>query len=260
MVYSLRRSAELAVALLSEPGFLPAAVRWPTFSLTSFLMVSRLAKLGIMPSTVVDVGANVGQFAVAIAKIFPQAAVHSYEPVPESYAKLLELASRLPNLKVCQLALGETEGELAFHVNSHTHSSSALPLAEIHKSAFPSAREVKGITVKAATLDCVYNQVALAPPVFLKLDVQGYEEQVLKGGLRFLDQVDYVLAELSFEPLYLGEKSAQAMVTFMGDLGFEFIQPVGFLEDPRNGKYLQIDALFASRKISRDGRPGCATL
>lgn len=221
-------------------------------------MVSRLARLGIVPGTVVDVGANVGQFAVASAKVFPRAVVHSYEPVPESYHKLLKTASKLSNLKTYQLAVGEAEGEIGFNVNSHSHSSSALPLADAHKGAFPLAREVKGITVKTVTLDNVYAGVDLQSPIFLKLDVQGYEERVLRGGTVFLERVDYVLVELSFEPLYVGEMSAHAMLILMADLGFEFTQPVSFLQDPRNGKYLQIDALFA-RKVRRSVRSDCAT-
>ncbi len=221
-------------------------------------MVSRLAKLGIMPGTIVDVGANVGQFAVATAKIFPGAVVHSYEPAPESYSKLSGLTSRLSNLKTYQLALGEADGEIGFHVNSHAHSSSALTLADAHKSAFPSALEVKTITVKMATLDRVYDGVELASPVFLKLDVQGYEERVLMGAVRFLDRVDYVIAEVYFVPLYIGEKPAQGMITLMGELGFEFAQPVGFLTDPHSGKYLQFDALFVRKNIPQNSRSGCA--
>src|SRR6185295_7058530 len=112
-----------------------AAILWPIFSVTSFLMVSRLFRLGLSLGTIVDVGANVGQFAVASAKYFPNASIHSYEPVPECFLRLQRAAARLNNLKACELALSAEVGELSMNVNSHTQSSSVLPLAKLHRAA-----------------------------------------------------------------------------------------------------------------------------
>ncbi len=244
MRHALHHQAEQALSLFSETGFLPALLSWPKFSVTSFLMVSRLVRFGIRPKTIIDVGANVGQFAVSAAKCFPEAMVHSYEPVPECYAELERTARRFPNICTSPLALGDTAGELNFHINSHTHSSSVLPLSENHKRAFPSAREVRTIPVRVSTLDLEYGAADLAGPVLLKIDVQGYEANVLAGAKKVLPSIDYVVVEVSFQPLYAEERSLKDIFAFLDGFGLEFLQPVSFLPDPASGKYLQMDALF----------------
>ncbi len=210
-------------------------------------MVSRLVRFGIHPKTIIDVGANVGQFAVSAAKCFPEAVVHSYEPVPECHAELERTAKKFRNIHTSPLALGETPGEAAFHVNSHTHSSSVLALAENHKRAFPSAREVRTIPICVSTLDREYEAADLMGPVLLKLDVQGYEKQVLAGAKNTLPRIDYVLVEVSFRPLYEGESTFDEIFAFLNGFGFEFLQPVSFFPDPASGRYLQMDALFGRR-------------
>jgi FkbM family methyltransferase len=248
MRYELSEKAELAIALLCEQGFIRALTTWPVFSVTSFLMISRLSRWGFRPRTVIDVGANVGQFAVSASMLFPEAAVYSYEPVPECFAKLAKAASKLNNMVAHPIALGDTDGELQFHVNSHSHSSSALALTQEHKKAFPFAQETKAITVPMRTLDGEYDSKELVSPVLLKLDVQGFEDRVLKGGTNTLTRVDYIVIEMSFKPMYLGENTFHPMLDLLDSLGFDFKQPIGFLNDPASGKYLQMDALFERRR------------
>lgn len=225
-----------------------AMLSWPKFSVTSFVMVSDLVRQGIMPRTVLDIGANVGQFAVASAKLFPGTCVHSFEPNPDSFARLQENVRQLRTVSVYPLALGEEEGEATFHVNSHSHSSSILPLTENHRRAFPIANEVGTIQVKVSTLDKIFAGVELASPVLLKLDVQGFEAQVLRGGVDTLKQVDHLVLEASFKPMYQGEMLFLEMVRFVEGLGFTFLRPIGLLSDPQSGEIVQMDALFCKAK------------
>lgn len=223
---------------------LKAVISWPKFSLTSFTMVSGLVRQGILPNTVIDVGANVGQFAVASAKLFPNVAVHSFEPNPECVSLLRKHVDPLGNVLVYPLALGDEAGELDFHVNSHSHSSSILPLAKNHLDAFPNARELSTIKVEVSTLDKVFSCAELPSPVLLKLDVQGYEAQALRGAVVTLKRVDYVILEASFKPMYHGESLFMDIVCLMESYGFHFLRPVGWLPDPHTGEIIQMDALF----------------
>jgi FkbM family methyltransferase len=208
-------------------------------------MVSCLARQGIKPKTVIDVGANVGQFAIACAKIFRDVSVHSFEALPECAQQLKRNVAGLGGVRVYPLALGGESGEVTMHVNSHSHSSSMLALGERHKRAFPGAREIDSIKVNMSTLDLVMKPIPLERPVLLKLDVQGYEPQVLEGATETLDRVDYVLLEASFRPLYEGEKTFTEIARSMEQRGFAFLRPAGWLADPRSGEILQMDALFA---------------
>ena len=229
---------------LSSPSAWFALVSWPKFSLTSHRMILSLMRQGISPKTVIDVGANVGQFAVACNKIFSGATVHSFEPLPECVVKLKQNVVKLADVCVYPIALGGQSGEVMFHVNSHSHSSSVLALGELHHKAFPHAREMHTIKVPLSTLDFEMRSISLEGPVLLKLDVQGYEPQVLEGATETLKRVDYVLLEASFRQLYEGEKTFMEIARTMQDRGFEFLRPMGWLNDPRTGETLQMDALF----------------
>jgi FkbM family methyltransferase len=228
-----------------NPSAWHALIAWSKFSLTSHRMVSSLMRQGIIPKTVIDVGANVGQFTVACAKMFPGASIHSFEPLPGCVRQLQRNVGGLDGVRVYPLALGEASGEVTMHVNSHSQSSSVLALGKRHRSAFPDAREIDAIKVNMSTLDLAMRPIPLEHPVLLKLDVQGYEAQVLQGAAETLDRVDYVLLETSFRPLYEGEKTFSEIARSMEQRGFEFLRPVGWLSEPHNGEVLQMDALFA---------------
>jgi FkbM family methyltransferase len=240
----LIQGAKVALSLLEAPNSIKALVSWPKFSVSSYFMVSRLLKQGVRPRTVLDVGANAGQFAVASAKLFLGARVHSFEPVPGCAEELRKNVSSLANVSVASIALGDDEGTLQFYVNSHSHSSSALPLAKAHRAAFPEAKEERVIEVEVSTLDQVFEGVSLERPALLKLDVQGYEERVLRGGEKTLRNVDYVVMEVSFEPMYEGETPFIEMARRMEGYSFRFERPVGWLSAPGTGETLQMDALF----------------
>jgi FkbM family methyltransferase len=241
------------VNLLLDPGAIWAIATWPRFSITSFKMISALARQGIVPRTVIDVGANIGQFAIAAAMIFPEAQIHSFEPVPETASALKKNVRTLPNVKVYPLALGERQGHCTFHVNSHSHSSSILALGESHRAVFPDEREVRTIDVELTTLDAVFEKVDLKPPVLLKLDVQGYEAKTFAGGPRTLKRCDYVVAETSFKPMYQGEIPFIEILAMIQRSNFEFLRPIGWLTDPHIGEVLQMDALF-QRKNPSEGQ------
>lgn len=237
---------ENIISLLTAPSIWHAIFSWPKFSLTSYRMVSSLMRQGVSPKTVIDVGANVGQFAVACAKIFPGVTVHSFEPHPECLKRLKQNMARFGSVCIYPVALGEQSGEVLFHVNSHSHSNSILALGERHRRAFPHAREIDTIKVKISTLDHEMEVVELERPLLLKLDIQGYEPQVLEGATATLKNVDYVLLEASFRPLYEGERPFMEIARMMEERGFEFLRPVSWLTDPKSGEILQMDALFAN--------------
>ncbi|CAK0781270.1 FkbM family methyltransferase [Gammaproteobacteria bacterium] len=234
--------------LLGEPGMVKALMSWPKFSFTSYQMIAGLIRQGIVPKTIVDVGANTGQFTVASAKLIPGVCIYSFEPQPACIAVLERNLSSLDNVTLHPLALGEAEGEVLFNLNTHSHSSSFLQLADAHRAAFPQAQETKRIPVKVSTLDLVFGENRLERPVLLKLDVQGYETQVLSGAKTTLQQVDYVVLEASFKPMYEGEPLFLDIMRIMEGHGFSFLRPVGWLTDPTTGEVLQMDALFINSR------------
>ncbi|MBI5450833.1 MAG: FkbM family methyltransferase [Gammaproteobacteria bacterium] len=237
--------------VLSDWRALHALLTWPKFSLTSYFMVRDLACQGIRPVTILDVGANVGQFAVAAARFYPQARIYSFEPVPDCIAALRSNTAQLANVTVIALALGEVEGQAAMHVNRHRHSSSLLPMTQQHLHAFPDAQEEGIESIRVSTLDEQTAALTLSHPCLLKLDVQGFERQVLAGGRQTLQQVDYIIVEASLKPLYQGEMLFMELIEFMRQFGFEFQRPLDWLKSPQTGEVLQMDALFVRQPANR---------
>src|SRR5258708_37960416 len=90
------RLASIVALLLEHPGALRAMLRWPCFSVTSYRMVDDLRRQGVRPRTVIDVGANVGQFALAALELWAPAALHAFEPVEEAHRALRRHLARYP--------------------------------------------------------------------------------------------------------------------------------------------------------------------
>jgi FkbM family methyltransferase len=231
-------------SLLQNAQSIKALLTWPEFSITSFNVASGLARQGVLPGTVLDVGANVGQFAVASAKLFPNVEIHSFEPVPACAKRLRKNVSGLENVTVYPFALGDREGEVTFRVNSDDQQSSILPFAQVRRDAFPDARETQMLKMKISTLDQVFRDIEFRLPVLLKLDVQGYEAQTICGGTETLKRVSYVVLEASFEPTYEGELPFINLVQMMEEHSFRFERPMSCYAIPGSDEIIEMDALF----------------
>lgn len=232
------------VTLLTDPHAIAACLTWPRFSFASYSITTGLARQGVMPRTVIDVGANVGQFAIASAKTFPGAKVYSFEPAPDCVESLRSNTRALSGIEIFPVAVGDTSGTVELHVNRHAHSSSLLPLDARHRDAFPEAVETGSVAVPLRTIDEMLDGKDLPYPVLMKLDVQGYEPQALRGAVRTLARIDYLLIEVSFKPMYQGEMLFDQVAALAEQLGFRFLRPLDWLAHPGSGEILQMDALF----------------
>jgi FkbM family methyltransferase len=233
-----------AMDFLMEPGSWLAAVLWPRFSMTSYMMVKRLVRQGVRPRTVIDIGANTGQFAIATARLWAPQTLIVVEPLPQACDRLREMFGRQPGVEVHACAIGDVPGKAIFHVSQHIHCSSLLRQNDIHRQAFPEAAPGGEIQVEIRTIDEVVGGRDLPRPSLLKLDIQGYELRALSGAAETLRRIDLVLVEASMRPMYDGEAIFSALQDYLRVAGFVFERPVDFLADPRTGEILQMDCLF----------------
>ena len=192
----LRR--KVARALL-RCGYDVHRIRPPLAYLETFMQRQRI-------DTILDVGANTGQFGWEMRRAGYDGRIISFEPLSGAHADLTLRARQDPLWTVApRIALGSEEGEIAIHVSGFSPASSVLPICDWYREASPEVESVGTETVPCRRLDTV------APPYLkngnrslLKLDVQGYEKQVLDGATNVLQLFAGVYLELSLEPLYKG--------------------------------------------------------
>lgn len=192
--------------------------------------------------TIIDVGANEGQFAEKMTRLFPNAGIYCFEPLPSVFEKLKNNFASKPNFTFHNFGLADCEAVVTMHENEYSPSSSMLEMLELHKSNFSFAVNSKEVKVKVERLDHFF-QRNLDDPILLKIDVQGYELPVLLGGQSVLSRCRMVIVETSFHPLYKNQHLFADLYEHLTVRGFRF---VGNLEQlvAKNGKMLQGDSVF----------------
>ena len=160
---------------------------------------------------VLDIGAPEGGFGQQPRRCGYRGRIVSFEPIPELHAKLTQAARSDPGWQVGPpIALGATAGTAPINVHAESSISSFLELERTPYSdaeptrVAPRRREV----VRVVRLDDIYDEyVPAGAGVLLKLDVQGFEDQVLAGATESLNKVAAVFIEVSLVPLYAGQKT-----------------------------------------------------
>jgi FkbM family methyltransferase len=189
--------------------------------------------------TIVDVGANKGQFATFARARWPQARLICFEPLARPRARLAAVIAGAAEIYF--FALGQVEGKAQMHLASREDSSSLLPLGDTQKRLFE--MQQKGLlTVPVHRLDSVLDGDTLVGPVLLKIDVQGFEYEVLMGAAGVMNQVVAVYVECSFLELYTHQKLASDVADLLGKIGFS--ETGRFNRCIRDGVEVQADILF----------------
>ena len=196
-------------------------------------------------NTVLDIGANAGQFAIEINGFLPSAHIYSFEPLKDIYIKLLKNTKRIPAIKAFNMALGESCGTMRIYRNNFSAASSMLDLADLTKDAFPFTKDTVGEEIFVSTLDdMVDTDIDVKKEVLLKMDVQGYEDKVIAGGKNTLGMTSVVLVEVCFKELYKGQMLFDGLRMKLGEFGFNFEGIIYTSLHPKTGMPLFADAVF----------------
>jgi FkbM family methyltransferase len=197
-------------------------------------------------SHVIDVGANVGQFAKGLRRrVRFTGEITSFEPLSSAYSELSEYAENDPCWTAVNCGLGAHDGTLDINISENSVSSSFLSMLPSCEEAAPESKYVSHESVRVTTLDAVFKQYCSnSDSIYLKMDTQGFEKQVLDGGKNVLSYIDTVELELSLEPLYAEQMLFLEMCQFMSSLGYRIVSIEPGFSDPRTGAVLQVDGIF----------------
>jgi FkbM family methyltransferase len=168
---------------------------------------------------VVDVGANVGQFATAIRRAGYRGPIISFEPVPEAVAELQGRSASDPDWTVQRVAVGDRPGALELNVSEATNTSSFLGVKDEYVAGFPPARVRRSEQVSIATIDDLMRE-APYERIFLKTDTQGYDLKVLVGASQTIPRTIGIQIELSVVAIYDDMPNYVEALAVLSELGF----------------------------------------
>ncbi len=212
-----------------------------------FNVVRLLTHFGI--DCVVDIGANSGGFASAIRGLGYSGRIISLEPLSGPFELLAAQASTDPGWDAIRVAAGSEDGEIRINIAGNGGaSSSVLAMLDTHANAAPESRYVGTEAVPQRRLDGLLPEYGIdsSHPVFLKLDVQGYEVAVLDGAVELFGAgaIAGLQMELSLVPLYAGAITYKEGLDRAERLGMSLMGLIPGFPDPLSGRLLQFDAVF----------------
>jgi len=201
-------------------------------------------------TTVLDIGANEGQFAKQIRNLGYCGKIISFEPLSSARKKLTHLSKKDNDWIVYdQCAIGDKDGSVNFNISSNSVSSSALAMLKSHSSASPESVYIGSETVPIIKLDSIINEILdKNANLFIKVDTQGYEKKVFDGAEKTLDKVSGIICELSLVPLYEGQYLWRQIIEYLDTKGFMLWAIQKGFTDPNTGQSLQMDGIFLRKK------------
>jgi FkbM family methyltransferase len=235
----LRRFAKV-ITLLQDP-FWRRALRLGVAAAVEHQPLRRL----LVPATLIDVGANKGQFSAFACRTWPFCKIAAFEPMPGPARVFRHLFEGHANVNLHEFALGASNSRAPIYVSKREDSSSLLPISELMDRVMPEAAfSGYEMVVEVRRLDSFIPSYELVAPVLLKLDVQGYELETLIGAELLLPHIDYVYVECSHLQLYAGQPLLDDIDAFMKRSGFALTTR---LNESRldDGRAFQCDCLFA---------------
>ena len=194
------------------------------------------------PNTIIDIGSNKGQFMILIEKMFPNKIIYSFEPIEEMLQKQKKFFYYKKNVFFNNFALGNEISKKDFFITNRKDSSSFLKIVENkNKSKNYEIKEKRQIQIN--TLDNYFLDKNIILPILIKIDVQGFELEVLKGSKELLKKTDYLLLEVSDSEMYRSQASEVAVIEFLKRLNFQIYKSSNW-KSIKNTSFNQRDILF----------------
>lgn len=201
--------------------------------------------------TVIDVGANIGQFGLSLLQNNYQGEIFSIEPSRDAFNHLVVASKRYKKWHVIpRCAIGASVGEVKLNISENSYSSSLLGILSTHTNVAPKSAYIAEEMVRMETLDRLFaSNGHLGRNCFLKIDVQGFEDQVLCGGEKFLERIGGVKIELSLVQLYSGQSLHSQLIINLESHGFSIWNLEPGFSNEISGQTFQYDAIFIHNSL-----------
>jgi FkbM family methyltransferase len=198
--------------------------------------------------TVLDVGANLGQFASGLRRAGYRNQIISFEPVSETHKGLQQTAAGDSHWIVApRCAVGASNSTTTINIAKKRAASSLLPMSELTTTSSPSSTYVTTEQVDVITLDSC-PLIDQSKRLFLKADTQGFEEHVLNGANETLKSTIGLQLEVLTAPLYTNQANFQKIHAKLAGLGFEIWNMFPVFSDKKTHRLLAADVTFFRTK------------
>jgi FkbM family methyltransferase len=195
---------------------------------------------------VLDVGANTGQFGNLLRQLGFRGRIVSFEPLKDAFATLRQRASHDALWECHNLALGDSDRTASLNVSANSLSSSFLPVSARNVQLEPGIAYVRRQEASIRRLDAILDSVARRDNViYLKIDTQGYELNVLKGALGVIDRFPLIQVETAFCEGYETQPLIEEIISFLRNLRYRIVWIEPGWEDRKTGEMLEVDLIFA---------------
>jgi len=198
--------------------------------------------------TIIDIGSNEGQFINEIESLLPGRKIYAFEPIPSCFKKMLANTAS-SDVSAYNAGLSDIDGSTEINVSNNLVSSSILEMEELHKSSYPESHYVKKETIELKRLDTVFASIELAENILIKIDVQGYEEKVIKGGEKTFSKAAAIIIESAFEPFYEGQWLFDDVYNYFSNSGFKFMGFADQVTSKKTGIPIYADGIFIKREL-----------
>lgn len=198
--------------------------------------------------TIVDIGANNGDFAEYLASYFDARRTLAIEPLPSLTAKIRDRSKTIRNLTVFECALADYDGRTTLFENAYAPASSLLQVSRLSMQEFPQTAGLqKEIGVEVHRLDDLIDPNELEESVLIKVDVQGLEDKVIRGGERTFRAAKFVLIEMSCVAMYDGQPLFEEVHELLAGMGFRFAGIKNQVDSPKTGQPLFMHCLYVNQ-------------
>jgi len=195
--------------------------------------------------TILDVGANIGQYGERLRHLGYLGKIVSFEPLSSAFGLLEARAASDGNWIAERCALGAADGTSMINIAGNSFSSSLLNMLPRHVEAAPQSAYVGKEEIIVHQLDSLIDRyVTPGAKVFLKIDTQGFTSKVLAGARRSLAAIEGLEVELSTIPLYADEPLIHTVLSALHDQGFHVYYLEPEILDRDSGQQLQLNGLF----------------
>lgn len=198
---------------------------------------------------VLDVGANTGQFSEKIINFGYKKKIISFEPMLKAHRELSIKSKKFKNWEIYdRVGIGKKKGVKILNISKNSVSSSILEINKIHLKQEPNAKFISKEKINLISLDYLLKKKFFKKKrIFLKIDTQGYEKEIIKGASKVLNNLHCIMLETSITPMYKGEESYTKIIKFMKKKGFYVWAIERGFSNKNTGRVNQLDIIFVNK-------------